>query len=81
MVLALEVGDDSHPETPRGFSPLLDGDQHKRCPTPLELTASSTTSLGSAHPGVVDFDFAAKRFASQVDHGSPKLWSIIQAVS
>jgi len=73
MVLALEVGDDSYPETPRGFSPLLDGDQHKRCPTPLELTASSTTSLGSAHPGVVNFDFAAKRFASQIDHGSPKL--------
>jgi hypothetical protein len=71
--VGFEVGDDGHPETPRGFSPLLDGDQHKRCPTPLELTASSNTSLGSAHPGVVNFDFVAKRFASQVDHGSPKL--------
>ena len=39
--VGFEVGDDNHPETARGFSPLLDGDQAKRCPTPLELTASS----------------------------------------
>jgi len=68
-----EVGNDSHAEAPGGLSPLLDRDQYKRCPTPLELTASSKTSLSSAHPRVVNFDFAAKRFASQVDHRSAKL--------
>lgn len=71
--VGFEVGDDSHPKTPRRFPPFLDGDYYKRCPTPLELAASSNTSLGSAHPGVVNFNFAAKRLASQVDRRPPKL--------
>jgi hypothetical protein len=71
--VGLEVRDDSHPKTSRRFPPLLDGNHHKRCPTSLELAASSNTSLGSADPGVVNFNFAAKRFASQVDHRPPKL--------
>ena len=68
-----EVGDDPHAEAPRSLCPLLDCHKHECRPTPLELAASSDTRLGSAHPGVVNFDFAAKRFASQIDHGSPKL--------
>jgi len=68
-----EVRDDGHAEAPRAPSPLLDSDQHERRPTPLKLAASSDTSLGSAHPRVVDLDFASKPFASEVDRRSPKL--------
>jgi hypothetical protein len=68
-----EVGDDGHAEPPRGLSPLLDGHQDECRPTPLELAASSDTRLGSAHPRLIDLDFAPQRFASEVDHRSPKL--------
>ena len=71
--VGLEVGDDGHAEAPRGFSSPLDGGQGERRPTPLELAASSDTRLGSADPRVVDLDFAPQRFASEVDHRSPKL--------
>ena len=44
-----EVRDDGHAEAPRGSSPLLDGDQHERRPTPLELTAAADP-LPECHP-------------------------------
>jgi len=71
--IACEVRDDGHAEAPRGSSPLLDRHKHECRPATLELAASSDTSLGSAHPRVIDLDFAPKRLASKVDHRAPKL--------
>jgi hypothetical protein len=68
-----EVRNDGHAEAPRGLSPFFDRHKHECRPTPLELAASPDTRLGSAHPRVIDLDFAPKRLASEVDHRPPEL--------
>jgi len=67
-----EVRDDGHAEAPRGSSPLLDGDQHERRPTPLELTAAADPCLSATHPGLVDLHLTMKGLASRVHHRSPQ---------
>lgn len=68
-----EIGDDGHAKVPQGTSPPLDCRKHERRPTSLELAASSDTRLGSAYAPINDIDIAPKRFASEIDHLSPKL--------
>src|SRR5260370_4493001 len=68
-----EVWDDCHPGPPRSSSALLNG-YHEECrAAPPELAAPADTGLGTANPGVVDFDLAVKRLARRIHRRSPEL--------
>src|SRR5216683_3490676 len=68
-----EVWDDCHPGTPRSSSALLNGCHDECRAAPPELAAPADPGLGTANPGVVDFDLAVKRLARRIHRRSPQL--------
>lgn len=69
----LEIGDHRHAEATRDVPALLDGGQHERRTTPLELSAPPEPRLGSADPGIVDLNLSVEWFAPRIDHRPPEL--------
>jgi len=67
--LSLEVWDHSHTDAPRAIATLPHRHQDKGRASPLELSASSETSLLAANPCLINFYLAVQRLPSCVHHG------------
>ena len=65
-----EVRKDLHADATRTVAAPLHGDQDGDRATPLQLSAPSDPRLGTANPGVIDFDFPVEGFACRIDHRS-----------
>src|SRR5216683_2244310 len=73
IVVALKSGMTAIRVRPGSSSALLNG-YHDECrAAPPELAAPADTGLGTANPGVVDFDLAVKRLAHRIHRRSPEL--------
>src|SRR5215472_4350292 len=67
---ALEIGNDRHTSAPSSTPTFLHGHQDQRCFSAFQLPASLQTGLHPSHPSLIDFYFAPKRLACEVDHRS-----------